>query len=548
MTGEGLESAADRSPMAIPIYRAVWFAAMASNFGGLIQSVGAAWMMTSLTRSAVLIALVQASVTLPIMLLALWSGAIADSFDRRKVMLLAQFFMLAVSLTLTLCAWFQLLTPWLLLACTFLVGCGAAVSASAWQASVGDMVSRKALPAAVALHSMGYNIARSVGPAIGGVIVATAGASAAFLVNSVSYLGLIAVLVRWHPVLPPRSLPRERILTAMAAGVRYVAMSPSLLIVLLRAGLFGLSASAVTALMPLVAQRLHGGPVIFGIMTGAFGIGAVCGAMASARFRHSVGIETLLRIGMLGLALGSAIVGLSRFLPLTILGLLLAGSCWLLVLTILNATVQLAAPRWVQGRALATFRMATFGAMALGSWLIGALAGWAGVGTALLIAAGAQAAGVMIGLRLPLPEIDSLNLDPLQRWTEPQTRVPIEPRSGPIVITIEYRIPEDRVSRFVAAMSERRRVRMRDGARHWTLLRDLHDPELWVERYHVSTWIDYVRHNQRRTHADAAHSDLIREIRAGQGEPVIRRMIEQQTGPRPTSAQTADLSDATQIE
>lgn len=534
--------------MAIPIFRAVWFAAMASNFGGLIQSVGAAWMMTSLTRSTVLIALVQASVTLPIMLLALWSGAIADSFDRRRVMLIAQFFMLAVSLLLMVCTWLQILTPWLLLSCTFLVGCGAAVSASAWQASVGDMVSRKALPAAVALHSMGYNIARSVGPAIGGVIVATVGASAAFLVNSVSYLGLIGVLARWRPVLPPRTLPREPILTAMATGVRYVAMSPDLLVVLLRSGLFGLSASAVTALMPLVAQRLQGGPLGLGIMMGAFGIGAVCGAMASARFRHRVGVEALLRIGMLGLALGSAVVGLSRFLPLTILGLLLAGACWLLVLTILNATVQLAAPRWVQARALAMFRMATFGAMALGSWLIGALAGLTSVGTALLIAAVAQAAGVLIGMKLRIPEIDSLNLDPLQRWTEPETRVPVEPRSGPIVITIEYRIPEDRVPRFVAAMSERRRVRMRDGARHWSLLRDLHDPELWMERYHLATWLDYVRHNQRRTHADAAHSDLLREIRAGQGEPVVRRMIEQQTGSRSAGAQAIGLSDATQIE
>lgn len=534
--------------MAIPIYRAVWFAAMASNFGGLIQSVGAAWMMTSLTRSAVLIALVQASVTLPIMLLALWSGAIADSFDRRKVMLIAQFFMLAVSVTLTLCTWFRILTPWLLLACTFLVGCGAAVSASAWQASVGDMVSRKTLPAAIALHSMGYNIARSAGPAVGGVIVATAGAAAAFLVNSVSYLGLIAVLSRWRPELPPRTLPRERILTAMAAGVRYVAMSPGVLLVLLRSGLFGLTASAVTALMPLVAYRLGGGPLTFGIMMGAFGIGAVCGAMASARLRHRVGVETLLRIGMLGLATGSAIVGLSPFLPLTIVGLLMAGACWLLVLTLLNATVQLAAPRWVQARALAMFRMATFGAMALGSWLIGAMAGLWGVGTALLIAAGVQAGGVLIGLRLPLPEIDSLNLDPLQRWTEPRTRVLIEPRSGPIVITIEYRIPADRGPDFVAAMSERRRVRMRDGARHWTLMQDLHDPELWVERYHVSTWIDYVRHNQRRTHADAASSERIRQLHAGQGEPVVRRMIERQAGSRGGSAHAAGLGDATQIE
>ncbi len=223
---------------------------MASNFGGLIQSVGASWMMTSLAASPQMIALVQASTTLPIMLLSLWAGAVADNLDRRRVMLAAQGFMLFVSIVLAVCAWAGWLSPWLLLSFTFLIGCGTAINGPAWQASVGDMVPRSVLPSAVALNSMGFNIARSVGPALGGAIVAIAGAAAAFLTNALSYIGLIAVLARWKPDYAPRLLPRETLGLAMAAGVRYVRMSPSLRTVLIRAALFGIAASAVPAMMP----------------------------------------------------------------------------------------------------------------------------------------------------------------------------------------------------------------------------------------------------------------------------------------------------------
>ncbi|MGH6781717.1 MAG: MFS transporter, partial [Sphingomonadaceae bacterium] len=261
-------SAADHgapSPLSVEIFRAVWIASMASNFGGLIQSVGASWLMTSLAKSPALVALVQSSTTLPIMLLSLWAGAVADNLDRRIVMLCAQGFMLAVSLVLALCAWTGVLTPWLLLGFTFLIGCGTAVNGPAWQASVGDMVPRPVLPSAVAYNSMGFNIARSVGPAIGGLIVAAAGPAAAFAVNAVSYIGLIVVLARWRPERPPRLLPRETLGIAMAAGVRYVAMSPTLRTVMLRASLFGIAASAVPALMPLVARDLiTGGPLTYG--------------------------------------------------------------------------------------------------------------------------------------------------------------------------------------------------------------------------------------------------------------------------------------------
>jgi MFS family permease len=247
------------SPFDLPLFRAVWFASLISNFGGLIQSVGASWMMTSLSGSPQMIALVQASTSLPIMLLSLWAGAVADNLDRRRVMLAAQCFMLLVSALLAAGSWAGLLTPWLLLGFTFLIGCGTAINGPAWQASVGDMVPRTMLPSAVALNSMGFNVARSLGPAIGGVIVAAAGAAAAFFVNAVSYVGLIAVLTRWKPDLPPSRLPRERLGIAMAAGIRYVRLSPPIRTVLLRAALFGFAASAVPALMPLVARDIVGG-------------------------------------------------------------------------------------------------------------------------------------------------------------------------------------------------------------------------------------------------------------------------------------------------
>ena len=534
------------SPLALPIFRAVWIASMASNFGGLIQSVGASWMMTSLSPSPQFVALVQASTTLPIMLLSLWAGAIADNLDRRIVMLAAQGFMLLVSVALAACAWGGVLTPWLLLGFTFLIGCGTALNGPAWQASVGDMVPRAALPGAIALNSMGFNIARSVGPAVGGLIVAAAGAAAAFLANAVSYVGLIVVLARWRPVEPPRRLPRERMGDAMGAGIRYVAMSPNIRVVLVRAALFGLAASAVPALMPLVARDLiTGGPLVYGVLLGAFGIGAVGGALASGRLRHRLSNEAIVRVASLALALGAATTGASRGLVLAIPALMLAGAGWVLALSTFNVTVQMAAPRWVVARGLALYQMAAFGGMAAGSWTFGLVAEYRNVTVALLAAAAVQAAGAFLGYLLPLPQVEDLNLDPLNRWTEPQTIVPIEPRSGPVVVTIEYRVDPADIHAFLAVMGERRRIRRRDGARHWSLLRDLGEEDLWIERYHVPTWLDYVRHNHRRTQADAENSERIHSLHKGPDGPRAHRMIERQTGSLPAmrSPSPRELAD-----
>ncbi|HWK49792.1 MAG TPA: MFS transporter [Steroidobacter sp.] len=522
------------SPFRFPVFRSIWLASVASNLGGLIQTVGASWMMTSIAKSADMVALVQTSVALPIVLLSLFAGAMADNLDRRKVMLGAQIFMLVVSLALTACAWQGLITPWLLLMFTFLIGCGAAFNGPAWQASVGDMVPRAHLAGAVAINSMGFNIARSVGPAIGGAIVAAAGAAAAFAVNAASYIALITVLSRWRPVRPPQLLPRETLGTAVAAGLRYVAMSPSIRRVLLRGAVFGMGASSVMALLPLVAKDLlTGGPLTYGLLLGAFGIGAVGGALSSARLRQRLSSEGLTRVSCVAFAIAAAVTGVSRITPLTVAMMMIAGASWVLTLSTFNVSVQLSTPRWVVARALSLYQVTTFGGMAVGSWLWGVVSESDGVRLALFGAALVMLICSAIGLRLPLSETADLNLDPLRRWQAPETAVPVEPRTGPVVITIEYRIREEDVLEFLSVMAERRRIRKRDGAMDWMLLRDLADTSVWIERYTTPTWLEYIRHNNRMTQDDANIPQRLRELHQGPGLPAVHRMIERQTGALP---------------
>jgi MFS family permease len=525
------------SPMRYPVFRAVWLATTLANLGALIQSVGASWLMISMAQSADMVALVQASIALPVMLLALAAGAVADNRDRRLVMLGAQLFMLTVSVALAVFAWAGLIGPWLLLTFTFLIGCGSAFNAPAWQASVGDMVPRAELPAAVSLNSMGFNIARSVGPALGGAIVAAAGAAVAFVVNAASYVALIVVLARWHPVRAPQTLPRESLGVAMAAGIRYVSMSPAIRNVLVRSAIFGAGASGVVALLPLVATSLGGGPLIYGLMLGAFGAGAVAGAIGSAKLRRTLSTEAIVRVACVAFAAAAAVAAVSTSLPATMGGLLLAGAGWVLALATFNVTVQLAAPRWVVARALSLYQMAAFGGMAGGSWLWGVVAERESISTALLACAAALVGCAIFGGRRPLAQSEEFDLDPLRQWNAPATAVPVDMRTGPVVVTIEYLIRQGDQLQFLAAMSERRRIRRRDGALNWRLLRDLADPEIWVERYETPTWLDYLRLNNRLTRHDAVIPESLRALHRGPGAPRVRRMIE-----RPVAAQSPSVA------
>jgi MFS family permease len=529
-----MESVTALSPFRSPVFRRVWLASLLSNFGSLIQSVGAAWLMLEMTREAEMVALVQTAVALPVVLFALLGGAIADNLDRRRVMLAAQGFMLVVSVALAVAAWHGVLTPWWLLLFTFLLGSGSALNAPAWQASVQDLVPRAQVAGAVTLNSMGFNVARSTAPALGGAIVATAGAAAAFAVNALSYVALLFVLWRWRPEYAPRVLPGERLLGAMGAGLRYVLMSPAILTVLLRSVAFGLGAGSVLALLPLVADRLLGGGALtYGLLLGAFGVGAVIAAIGSAALRRRLSTESIVRLASIGFALAVGLSGSSAQIAVTLLALLAAGAGWVLALSTFNVAVQLSAPRWVVGRALALYQTAAFGGLATGSWLWGRLAEAQGVQVALLAAAVVLLLGAGVGWRLPLSQSEARDLDPLRAYREPETAVPVQAQTGPVVVTIEYRIGEADIVAFLTAMAERRRIRRRDGARRWALLRDLHDPQLWTERYTTATWLDYLRHNTRMTRDDAYIPARLRALHRGEEPPKVRRMIERQTSRLP---------------
>jgi MFS family permease len=545
MTETAASEESTLAPFRIPMFRNLWLASMVSNFGGLIQGVGAAWLMTTIAGSADMVALVQTSTTLPIMLFSLIAGAVADSYPRRNVMLVAQIVMFSISAGLAVTAWLGFVTPWILLSFTFLIGCGAAFYNPAWQAAVGDVVPREKIAAAVLLNSVSFNVTRSVGPAAGGAIVATAGAFVAFAINAVSYLGLIAVLWRWKPDLPVSTLPRENLFTAMGAGIRYVSMSPKIGTVMLRGFVFGLTTIVILALLPLVARELlAGNAVVYGALLGAFGVGAVGGAFISRQARERLSNEVLVRWTFLAFAACAAITAWSRSPWITGSALVICGGAWVMSLSLFNTTVQMSTPRWVVARALSLYQMAIFGGMALGSWCWGHLAEWWSIELALLASGVCMLLGAAIGLKLPLPARDALNLNPLNRWQEPSTELDVQPRSGPVLVSVQYEIPESSVPEFVAAMADRHRIRRRDGAHHWTLMRDLGNPRLWVETFEMPTWVDYVRLHARTTHADAPVGDRIRALHAGVAPPLVRRMIIRNpsrdridSGPR----ETADL-------
>ena len=290
---------------------------------------------------------------------------------------------------------------------------------------------------------------------------------------------------------------------------------------------------------------MAGGPLTFGAMLGAFGVGAVAGALASARVRLRLDTEGIVRASTIALAAAICVVAASNLLVISLLTLVIAGAAWVLALSTFNVAVQMSAPRWVVGRALSSYQMSTFAGIALGSWLWGLVTHIEGVRFALLIAGIVLFLSALLGFWRALAETAELNLEPLRRWQEPDTGVPVEPRTGPVVITIQYVIAEENIIEFLGAMDERRRIRRRDGANDWKLLRDLAHPEIWIERYSTPTWLDYVRHNSRLTHEDAMIPERLRALHRGPDRPVVRRMVERQTGALPTNqpSGTADLAE-----
>ncbi|MCT8989727.1 MFS transporter [Chelativorans sp. SCAU2101] len=506
------EEGSPLQPLATPTFRNLWLWITVSNLGTIVQAVGAGWLMTTLSGQASMVALVQTATTLPIMLFSLAAGALADNFDRRTVMLIAQIFMFTVSAILAVLSFAGGLTPWLLLLFTFLIGSGTALNNPAWQSSLGDLLPRKHLPAAVSLNSIAFNLMRSIGPGIGGLIVAVAGAAAAFAFNAATYVGLIIQLFRLKPAKVNATLPPEHLGAAMSAGLRYVFLSPNIEAILLRSLALGLSMSSIQALLPLVARDLiGGGPLHYGVLLGAFGLGAILAGLFGHRLRERFSSEAYMRLNHLAAAFSAAALPFAGNILAALPIMLVGGAAWLLSFAFCNMSIQLSAPRWVVGRALATYQTAAFGGMALGSWLWGEVAADWGVAAGLQISAGTALVTMLIGVWLPMPELGRLKLDPIQPPPVPELAIDLEARSGPVVVMVEYVIREEDLPEFLAAMRERRRIRRRNGASSWTLMRDVTDPQKWIESYHVPNWIEYLRHHQRTTEADA---EVIRRLRA----------------------------------
>lgn len=519
------------APLRHAVFRRIWLASLLSNLGLMINGVGAAWAMTQMTSSADMVALVQTALMLPIMLLSLAAGAIADMYDRRIVGLAALSVGLAGAVALTALAYLDAVTPNSLLLFCFMIGSGMALFGPAWQASVSEQVPVDTLPAAVALNGISYNIARSFGPALGGLIVAAAGAVAAFISNVVLYIPLLIVLYLWQRTLEPSRLPPERLRRAMVSGVRYIVHSPPIRIVLYRTLVTGIAGGSVLALLPLVARdTLHGSAQTYGIMLGCFGMGGVLGALNISAVRGRLGSEGAVRLCALTMGVAIGVLALSPWPSLTGAALVVAGVSWMISVTLFNIGVQLSTPRWVAGRALAAYQAAIAGGVAIGSWLWGHVANLTGVEEALLIAGVAMFVSPVLAIWLPMPATEGANTEPVDPLAEPEVNLLISGRSGPIVVEVEYRVGQDKARAFYTVMLQVQATRQRNGAYGWSIARDIADPELWTERYHCPTWLDYLRQRNRATQSERELHLHAMSFHIGP-EPIrIRRMLERPLG------------------
>lgn len=393
-----------KSPLGNRQYRELWFAHVTSNFGSQIQVVGAGWLMASLTHSPQLIALVQSAINLPTVLFILLGGAMADHYDRRWLMILSQSAMLVSAALLAALTWAGLIAPWSLLALTFLIAAFGSFNNPAWHASVRDLLPRDLINRAVALNSTSVNLARTAGPALGGLIVAAFGVASAFLANAISFVGFIVALLRWHPAPMLRAAAREAIGPAMLTGMRYALTTPHIRNIVIRSGLSGLSASAAFALLPVVArQRMDGDATLYGLLLAAFGTGAVCSALLGGWLRGHRPPDQIVRGAAVALIAGLGILGWAEQATFAALGAALCGAGWTITHSTFNATVQLTADPQVTARALASYQTTTFLGMAVGSIMFGWLAEQQGLSVAFYAAALVHLAGLLIGFLLPLP-------------------------------------------------------------------------------------------------------------------------------------------------
>lgn len=492
------------SPLRQSVFRSIWIATVISNVGTWMQSVGIGWLMTSLTPSPLLVALMQTAASLPIFLLGLPAGTFSDILDRRKLLLFTEAWMLLVALALGVLTLTGHMSAWLLLVLTFLMGLGSAFDAPAWQAIVPDLVEREDLPAAVALNATGFNVARALGPALGGIIIALSGPAAVFLLNAVSFVFVLVAIYRWRRA-PVASGPHpEDMLGATAAGLRYVRHAPVLRAVLIRVGIFAIGASALWALLPVMARReLNLDATGYGIILGSLGVGGVGGALLMPRLRKRLSVDGLATLSTLIFAGSTLALATLRNMPVLVVCMMAGGMAWLTIMSNLTVVAQTASPAWVRARTMGIYLLVFQGLLAIGSFGWGLLAEKIGSGSTLLIASITLIGGMVISLRWPLKAIQHLDVSPSGHWGDPKLAITPAPEDGPVLITVEYRVPAERAGDFIQVMNTTMRsFRRREGAVSWDIFRDLADPERYVETFLVLTWAEHMRQHARVTVAD----------------------------------------------
>jgi MFS family permease len=511
-------------------FTVLWTATVVSNIGGWMYSAASAWLMTTLDPSPVAVSLVQVATSLPTFLFALLAGALADIVDKRRLLIVVEAFITVSSTALATLVWLDLITPGRLLFLTFLIETGAALTAPAWQSIVPQLVPRQDLPEAVAANSVGVNVSRAVGPALGGVITVALGIAAPFWVNAGSNLGSIGGLLWWRaPQTGQRRLPTERLVSALQTGLRYARHSRHLRATLLRAFGFFLFASAYWALLPLVARdRIAGGPKLYGILLGVIGVSAIAGAFTLPRLKRRLGPDRLVAAGAIGTAFALLLFGAARDPATAIAASVLAGISWIAVLSSLNVSAQFALPEWVRGRGLAVYMTVFFGTTTLGSAVWGEVASAAGLAAAHFVAAAGALLAIPLTWRWKLQTALGIDLTPSMSWPAPVVTGLVGNDQGPVMVTVEYRIsPKDREA-FLTALERLSHDRRRDGAYAWGIFEDIADRSRFLETFFVESWLEHLRQHERVTNADRLLQDHI--LRLVQGTPKITHLIAAEPG------------------
>src|SRR5271165_1463855 len=511
-------------------FAVIWAATVVSNIGGWMYTVASGWLMTSLDPDPFIVSMVQVANNLPMFLFAIPAGALADIVDLRRLLIFGETAILVTSTAFAALVWLHLITPLTLLVLSFIVTVGSAITAPAWQAVVPRLVPRSDLSAAVAANSVGINVSRAVGPAIGGFMVGAFGIAAPFWLNAFSNAGVIAALVRWR--LPKKGgtpLPAEAFGKAVRTGLRHARYNSHLSATLIRTIGFFVFASAYWALLPLVARtRIAGGPELYGLLLGAIGASAVGGAFLLKWLRAALGADRLLAIATLATALATGLFAVAQNSATAIAASLIAGASWIAAVSDLNVSAQVALPEWVRGRGLAVYVTVMFGALTVGSAIWGGLAASIGVSAALLVAAAGAVIAIPLTWRWKLQTGALVDLSPSMHWPAPITTHAIEPDRGPVLVTIEYHIDPKNREAFLRALVKSARERRRDGAYDWGIFEDPAKEGRFIETFLTDSWLEHLRQHQRVTKADRMLEQVVRRFQIGDG-PKATHLIGAQT-------------------